>query len=482
MFNVTFYTFAKKQNSTARPTGTGTTIQCKAKGPLDKLAPVLVLQLPLNAIPTYNYAVFDGRYYRINGWTNVGALWEVSMEIDALATWKTSIGNQTIYVYRSSYTYNGRIVDNLYPTIARYHRLTVNLPKMWALDGDTASTTQGGGTYIVGVVGDGHTRYYGFTAANLNAFLEQIFSPAYYTAVLGVFGATEYPEAKVAVNPLQYISGVKFLPCNTLAPGTAWALHYAGTVSSIKVGPVAVNATAWVYGKYESYNTTYFDLDISTTDFRHPQADDRGDYLQLDPFTSYEAVIPPWGIIRLDSSDLLDADYLRMRITVDLRSDSGVLTLSALHGSREVILCKSTAKVLLDCPLSQTVTPGASSLSILSGIAGAATSALSGNLVGAASTLHNTIGTAVAGNIPHLSVVGSQSSGAAMAGTPHLLVTHRYVADDDIDGRGHPLCAKRRISTIPGYIMGDPDEISLACSGPELATIRAAIANGFYWE
>lgn len=482
MFNITFYSFAKKQNSTKRPSGTGATYSCQAKGPLDKLDPVIKLLTSPAAMPTYNYAVWESRYYRVDSWRMDGPLWVCDMHIDALATWRDTIGAQTIYVYRSSANYNGRIVDTLYPTIAQYHRLTVNLPKMWAIDGATSTTPQGAGTYVVGVVGDGNTRYYGFTANNLATFLTRLFSPAYYNDVLGVFGAVEYPEAKVAVNPLQYISSVKFFPCNTMAGGTAWAFNYAGSVSSIKVGPVEVQATALTYGKYESYNSTYYDEDITGTDFRHPQADERGDFLQLDPYTSYEAFVPPWGLIRLDSADLLEADALRIRITVDFRSDSGVLTLSAMHGTREVILCKSIAKVGLDCPLSQIVTPGASNLSILSGLASTAAAAISGNVGGALSGLHSTIGNAVAGNIPHLSVIGSQSSGAAMAGTPHLLVTHRYVAPDDLDGRGRPLCDKRTISSIPGYIMGDPDELSIPCTGPELATIRAAVAGGFFWE
>lgn len=488
MFNVTFYSFSKKLNSTARPTGAGTTYACKAKGPFDKLSPVLELQIALSTIPTFNYASFDGRFYRVTAWTNDGPLWACSLQIDALATWKTSIGAQSIYVFRSATSYDGDIVDTLYPPIAKYRRFRVTLPRMWTLDAASALAAQGTGLFVLGIAGEGQTRFYGFTATNLDTFLSNLFSPTYYNEVLGEFGATEYPEAKVAVNPLQYVSSIRFFPCGFGVPGTAWALHVTGSVSSIPVGPVAVAGVANIFtavGAYPdqtSYNSTYFDVDISGTDFRHPQADERGDFLQLNPFTSYEAVIPPWGIVQIDSADLLEADYLRVRITVDIRSGSGVLTLSALHGTREVVLCRSTAQVGIECPLSQVVTPGASTLSIVGGVASTLLSAVSGNVVGAVSGLHNTIGSAVSGSIPHLSVVGSQGSGAAMAGDPHLSVTHRYLAPDDLAGRGRPLCQVRRIDTIPGYIMGDPDEISLACTPSELSTIRAAVAGGFFYE
>ena len=488
MFNVTFYSFAKKQNSTARPSGTGTTWPCKAKGPLDKLSPVLELQISIAAIPTYNYAVFDGRYYRVESWTNDGPIWTCALQIDALATWRDSLGAQSIYIYRSSASYDGDIVDTLYPPIAKYRRFRVAIPRMWTLDAASLHAAQGEGVFILGIVGDGQTRYFGFTPENLDTFLSNLFAPAYYNSVLGEFGATEYPEAKVAINPLQYISSIRFFPCGVGVPGTSWVLGYTGSTSQITVGPVTVAATAYTFRKtplypdQTSYNSSIVDVDISGTDFRHPQADERGDFLQLNPFTSYEAVIPPWGIIQIDSADLLEADYLRVRITVDIRSGSGVLTLSALHGAREVVLCRSTSQVGIECPLSQFVVPGASTLSIVGGVASTLLSAVTGNMGGAVSGLHNTIGSAVSGNIPHLSVVGSQGSGAAMAGEPHIAVTHRYLAPDDLQGRGRPLCQVRQIGTIPGYIMGDPDEISLACTPSELSTIRAAVAGGFYFE
>jgi hypothetical protein len=41
---------------------------------------------------------------------------------------------------------------------------------------------------------------------------------------------------------------------------------------------------------------------------------------------------------------------------------------------------------------------------------------------------------------------------------------------------------KRQLSTIPGYIIGDPDEISIASTDQELTEIRDAVREGFYYE
>ncbi len=491
-FNVTFYTFSKKGNSTARPAAAGTTYACMGKAPLSIIAPRLQLKLADGAEDNpaaWNYAYIPSfsRYYRVKEWTNSGPLWEAALVVDALASWKTQIGAQSCYVYRSSSNYNGRIADAYYPTIARYRRLKIDLAKMWTIDGASASASQGGGLYVLGIIGNGITSYFGFTQAHLESFLSAIFSNTYYNSVLGAFGATEYPEAKVALNPLQYIASIRFYPCGFGVPTMAWALHYTHFVSSVPVGPVPVTCTAHAFtasGNYvdqTSYNTTYVDYAVDTTDFLHPQQQERGDFLQLAPFTKHEAFVPPWGLIDLNGADLIDANYLRMRITVDIRSGEGVLTLSALHGPKEIILARASSQVGIDCPLSAVVQAGEGNitrgLNLVEDILGVFTKGPS-SLFGGGSTISN----AVAGEIPHLFSAGTQASGANMAGDPYLLVTHRYAADDDLACRGRPLCSVRQLSAIPGYIMGDPDEISIPCTNDELAEIRAAVSKGFFYE
>lgn len=493
-FNVQFYTFAKRLRSTAVPSGSGRTVSCHANETLDLLAPEIVLDWRQEqGLPTgYNYAYISDfrRWYRITGWANDGGIWTARLQVDALASWRTELRANTTYIYRSGSSYDGDVMDQLYPTISRYRRLKIGLPRMWSLDDATPLVSQGDGYYILGIVGDGQTRYYAFTPAKLEEFLAAIYAPAYYNAVLGEFGAVEYPEAKVAIDPLQYISSIRFWPCGIGAPGTDWALHFTGLVTSIPVGPVSVTATARVFsaaGAYAdttSYNTTYYDLNISGTDFRHPQADERGDYMQLAPFTAYEVFYPPWGLIALSPQDLMEADYLRIRITADIRSGTAELTLSALHTVnsqvREYIMVRSSAQVGIDCPLSHYVQPGVAKLSTLANVVSAGVNLLTGNVMGGIGGASAAIGSAVQGQIPHLSVVGSQASGAAMAGAPYLLVTHTYAANDDLDGRGRPLMARRQLSALSGYVMGDPDEISIACTEPELSEIRAAIGEGCY--
>ena len=66
--NVAFYTFSKKSNSTAQPTGAGTVYSCTFLDAADILQPVVKLDVTHNnTVTTYNYcyiADFKRYYYK----------------------------------------------------------------------------------------------------------------------------------------------------------------------------------------------------------------------------------------------------------------------------------------------------------------------------------------------------------------------------------------------------------------------------------
>ena len=108
-FNVTLYTFSKRKNSTSKPTG-GTVFSGLMREPCGVIRPSVSFEFPAGVNPSaYNYAYipdFD-RYYFIREWTSTGRLWACSMEVDALASWADAIGEQYLYVTRSSKRKNG---------------------------------------------------------------------------------------------------------------------------------------------------------------------------------------------------------------------------------------------------------------------------------------------------------------------------------------------------------------------------------------
>ena len=120
------YTFSKRHNSTAVPTG-GTTVDVQLKGGCDLLAPIFILSS--NSLPTFNYVQFNNRYYFVTGIKSVrNALWEISCEVDVLATWKANIQATTAHVLYYTHA-NSQISD---------HRLSV----------ETSQTTQASSAYF----------------------------------------------------------------------------------------------------------------------------------------------------------------------------------------------------------------------------------------------------------------------------------------------------------------------------------------------
>ncbi len=102
------YSFSKRHNSTAQPTG-GTSVDVQLKGGCDILAPIFVLNY--SGIPTFNYMSFESRYYFVTGIKSVRQdLFEVSCEVDVLATWKAAITGSSQYVLYYTHA-NTEIVD-----------------------------------------------------------------------------------------------------------------------------------------------------------------------------------------------------------------------------------------------------------------------------------------------------------------------------------------------------------------------------------
>lgn len=148
----------------------------------------------------------------------------------------------------------------------------------------------------------------------------------------------------------------------------------------------------------------------------------------------------------------------------------------------ERTMLRVSGSIGADVPLSNIMSTGHSNMALAQAGAAALQAAASISPSGVAGAELAAVRTVVDGRIPHLSTMGSQGSSAQLAGQPKLMVTHWQMANDDLADRGRPLCAIRQISAIPGYIMGDPDSLSIACTMQEMEEIRQAVAGGFYYE
>ena len=124
--NVYFYTFSKRINSTAQPTG-GTLHTVTLKTPSSVMTPTISLVWSGSGSPAaYNYAYISdyGRYYWVSNWTFSDRQWTATLNVDVLASYKTQIGGSSKYILRaadsSAWSGSLEVLDTSYPPTSRH--------------------------------------------------------------------------------------------------------------------------------------------------------------------------------------------------------------------------------------------------------------------------------------------------------------------------------------------------------------------------
>lgn len=458
--NVSFYTISKPENSTMIPSG----------DPLAVLSPVTVLDsfdvlspsLPFRITGNpgaWNYCYIDdfNRWYWCR-WEYRQPLWHCICVVDPLASWRASIGGLTEYVLRSASAYDLSIVDNMYPItddVEVYERHGAN--NLWEPENST---------YVVGIVGSGATQYYGFDSTGLDLFLRYILSDAYALDVLGAFQLAANPELKVQIRPLQYISSIVRIPKYQVGPA----------VNSIRVGEVDVSVAAWDI----SPGTISMRLLWNTSD--HPQVN-RGRWLNSTA-TEYTAHIPGFGLISLDNDICGKASAIEVYMVVDLPTGHSTLTISAYRESDAVIMSQISGQIGIPYQIGQVIAPGYGVASFITDAINIV-APLAAGPVGygaAAGSAIATLGHAGQGRIPASNSVGAVGALDNLMGKALFQQRFHLLAEEDLQHRGRPLCQRRRIDTLSGYILCADVEVSIPCTSQEAARIKSYMEGGFFYE
>lgn len=471
--DLTLYTFSKRRNSTARPSG-GATYSGALREPCDTLAPSIGLDLGQASNPAaYNYAYVSdfGRYYWISSWTWESGLWWCNLTVDVLASWKTQIGSSSNYVLRCTGRWNGDIVDNMYPATGYHTSQSVDIAQSF------------GGCYVVGVVAgaagvNGAISFLQFSPAEFAAFATSLLSTIEWTGAdfqsqgsLSEDGLTEV-TFKALFNPAQYIQSCKWMPFAPVQPSSLSSTPLGWwTVDNATCHPVSVRRYTQVY---------------SVTLPQHPQASTRGNYLNLEPFTRYTLKIQPFGNFVIDTSRVARSHSIEIYIEADIESGIGILEIFSGDGatsSDKDLLIYAEKKIGVDIALaqqSQDIFSAASSL--ITGGAAMAQSALALNPVGIIEGGSGGIMNAISAFTPRVQVLGSSSGFASYDGTSYLTADFNAVVDEDPAQLGKPLCQVAQLSTLPGYqLIASPDVLA-PCTHRELTEITDFLASGYFFE
>lgn len=462
--NVTFSTFQKKLNSTARPAGAAS-YDCIVKDGSSTLHAKIGLVWPGSGNPTgYNMCYIRdfgdvGRYYYIQNWYYENRIWWCDCKVDVLATYKTFIGNSNKYVLRAASDHDPLIPDNMAVPKSDY-------VDEGALAGSSlgwANYGSGNGRYVITVIGQNNSTaaavcsQFQVSGAVLQMIIDGLCNAVegWYNAQMGSTTIREAVQSlfsapfRATTDLSQYIKNVMWFPFEF--PSGGYSNIYLGMFNSgsaDRVGaplrmfsgscslPTSRSAERWEYGS---------------------------------PYGSYWFKMLPFGMFELDPMDVLTNSTIDYTVGVDSVSGLGTLTLSI--GGR--VIATRSAQIGIAVPYGGSSPNYAGAITAAAGLAEAIQSD-SGLTAG-------TIGNAILSVSPRGFSAGTAGGGGALEGVGHVywrVLDHIPV---DQTEAGKPLCQYRNLGSLSGFIQCRDGDIQAPATAAELAEIESYLTGGFFY-
>lgn len=503
--NIQLTHFTKRENSTLRPTTFNWNINTAVlKESTSIIRPTFLIDRVEydTHIATYGYQynyvyvpdspstqdypvgrAFSNRYYFITDIRYNHALVEIDCEVDVLATYKTEIGASTQYILRAASANNTRLPDELYPAIADVTRQILTFTSPW-------STSFASGTMIVGILGTGATVYCAFAPEDLTKFLNYLFDPGttgYAAKVIGALSLTGYPQYKMVVDPMQYISSVMWIP-QSYTSGTRWTVVKVGYTS------VDLEQDCGITGNVYTVDDPVLTITRTFTLSQHPQTVTNGMYTNISPWTRYILDYPPFGIVELDSTLInntygtSDSVQIHTIVQTDVRVGTSTLyvqrrtnTSGSITGEENLI--KLNAQIGVSMQIGAVLQPGYGVAANLSQIGGGISTLIGGGRAGTAiANAFGAVGDALRAEKTQMSSIGSSGGVDALRGNCTLYEIFYHSAPTDNAQHGKPLCATRQINTLSGYVLCMNAEITAGETLEEKQRIINFMNGGFFYE
>ena len=578
--SVNFYKGTKKLNSTKIITQAvgDIGITAELKDSTNLFTPTLILSASLfldgnNNIKNpldfhYCYIPDFSRYYYIRSWAWILGRWECSLEVDVLASFKTEIGNSTLYVLRSASQADPDIIDTKYPVKAAdadsaYQTATYGPTySIWNTNLSGATITQG--FYMIAIVNNdsgaiGAVSHYAMAPAAAAELMNKLYSAPTWMNIQDANISEDLQ--KMMFNPMQYITSIMWIPTGFDTTGST-------AITTIPYGWWSLTLTNGVYKITSSKIQKSLTFSIPVA--QHPQYTTNKHWLQLSPYTTAALYITPFGFIPLDTSKIYGATHVDLEVRVDIITGKGTLLVSShktvgnttTYGGTiyttvaQVGIPIAIAQMSVDMSaLGQASTwVGAAGVALAAGGLQDSLNDLKNGLIAGAKELFSTAqekvgsakwnpqkyGNGVAGSIWNgvnaiaasantalsdtiqsglskglesagitsgtsllsslkeiagdigsaaLAAAGtcqSMGSTGGFAALTELIFIQWYfqkVMDDDPQHYGYPLCQKKKINTLSGFVLcGNADDFSASCTQAERQAITAFLEAGFYYE
>ena len=439
--------FQKRENSTKLPNTNYTEVDVTLKKATSLINPTFLIQ-GVDLSVNYCQFVDTGRYYFLNDITLGNAnIYELSCNVDVLATFRSQILSKTYLIERSAQYYNVEYNDPYVSVtqnvVSRHLRVT------------STGLTANNGCYIVRIAGgdsDGVSTY----AVESLTTLAPMFNPdKYYSSsddswvqMVGNF----------VFNPYDYVVGLYYCPISLDK-----IKNYASP-TQIKIKWFNTGVLAYKLGQRSilSQSNVINECDNNYSDFRkyNPQ------------FSRYHLDIPGVGLVPLNNNDV---DNLRYTIAVNL--DTGDTKIWLFKGDSLNTIASYNTNLYTSLQFG-------SDKQSLTGVLGSSINAIggfvSGNIpLGVAGTLQ-TVSNII---VPTPSISGSAGGIGLVYNSSFTMYCENYgTGAIDTINLGRPLNERRQLSTLSGFTKCSGASIDIACTSSERTMINSYLNGGLFIE
>lgn len=469
MASAKFYSFSKRHNSTAQPTG-GTDVNLLLKGGCDLLAPVFTLNM--SGTPTFNYIYFEGRYYFVTGIKSVRHdLWEISAAVDVLATYKAAIQAANPYVLYYTHS-NTEIVDR---------RLSVKTSKTESGKSGSFSYFGKGQVYVLSLVGQDCVTQVEVNLSDIKGIINQSF----FTTLDNAINAVPLPVNDSFIDFCQYISDLlkseagAFSYTGSIAecikncyvlPITSGA--WGGTLTDIYLGKKPTGKQGYALNQRILNDVCVVDIPWQANDWRRNA-----------PYHELFLYLPAIGLINISPSDVIGATGLNIVLTLDKISGDAIFEVSTVGGGN-VVIGYYNANFAVNMPI------GASNLDVTKAVTaiggGLAATAAGMPAIGAAAVEALGITNALQ---PQAACIGGNSGGAflGLAGASNAYCISIFhdttVSPGSVSAeKGTPYNGILSLANISGYVQTSGASVAGSMTDTEREQINNLMDGGIYIE
>ena len=469
----TFYTLAKRDNSTAQPTGQGTQYDVELKAGCSLVEPVLILESA--TVPAGNCISWEGRYYKVRDVRSVrNNIWEISAVTDVLATYKANIQAASAFVAYDTAA-NTEISD---------HRLSVNTTQSTSVNSGSFSTIGSGTCAVLSITGVGSTSSWAMPIGTARTILDNLQTWLDGANVLPIPQVGSLSDVVEAVETLcenavkiarQLMGSGKVADCIKSAVICPWPASICGeSASNIELGEYTSNKSGYrldpQYGRIT--DNVFLNIPWATSDWRRNS-----------PYTELYLYIPYIGVIALSPSDLVGESQIEVNAKVYLTTGDAIFRVKT--GTKEIAQYTTNLAAPFTIGASN-VNPVQALTAVGAAVGGAiATFATSG----AAAVAAGTAGIAgVTNNISgHPSTIGTNAGGANLVveNTCKIIgVFHdTTVAPSSVSAViGTPTMSVKSLSGMTGYVETRNFSVSGDMTEGERTEINRLMDGGVYIE